>query len=81
MNRHFNKWTFLKKKKRRNKDLEELLEQLQEKKRNMRRLKKAFDKLYEIDNRLVMSLDFREDIMRFDDKDLENLIEQLLEEE
>ncbi len=46
MNRHFNKWTFFKKKKRRNKDLEEL-----------------------------------EDIMRFDDKDLDNLIEQLLEEE
>ena len=57
------------------------LEQLQEKKRNMRRLKKAFDELNEMDNRLVMSLDFREDIMRFDDKDLDNLIEQLLEEE
>ena len=81
MNRHFNRWIFFKKKKRRNKDLEELLEQLQEKKRNMRRLKKAFDELYEMDNKLVTSLDFREDIMRFDDKDLDNLIEQLLEEE
>ncbi len=81
MNRHFNKWTFFKKKKRRNKNLEELLEQLQEKKRNMRRLKKAFDELNQMDNRLVTSLDFREDIMRFDDKDLDNLIEQLLEEE
>ena len=81
MNRHFNKWTFFKEKQRRNKDLEELLEQLQEKKRNMRRLKKAFDELYEMDNRLVKSLDFREDIMRFDDKDLDNLIKQLLEEE
>ena len=81
MNRHFNRWIFFKKKQRRNKDLEELLEQLQEKKRNMRRLKKAFDELYEMDNKLVTSLDFREDIMRFDDKDLDNLIEQLLEEE
>ena len=78
MNRHFNKWTFFKKKKRRNKDLEELIEQLQEKKRNMRRLKKSFD---ELNDQLITSLDFREDIMRFDDKDLDNLIEQLLEEE
>lgn len=78
MNRHFNKWTFFKKKKKLNKNAEKLIQELEERKKNLARLKKSFD---ELNDKLMTALDFREDIMRFDDKDLDNLIEQLLEEE
>ena len=78
MNRHFNKWTFFKKKKKLSKNAEKLIQELEERKKNLARLKKSFD---ELNDKLMTALDFREDIMRFDDKDLDNLIEQLLEEE
>lgn len=78
MNRHFNKWIFFKKKKKLNKNAEKLIQELEQRKKNLERLKKSFD---ELNDKLMTALDFREDIMRFDDKDLDNLIDQLLEEE
>ena len=78
MNRHFNKWIFFKKKKKLNKNAEKLIQELEQRKKNLERLKNSFD---ELNDKLMTALDFREDIMRFDDKDLDNLIEQLLEEE
>lgn len=78
MNRHFNKWIFFKKKKKLNKNAEKLIQELEQRKKNLERLKNSFD---ELNDKLMTALDFREDIMRFDDKDLDNLIDQLLEEE
>ena len=78
MNRHFNKWIFFKKKKKLNKNAEKLIQELEQRKKNLERLKNSFD---ELNDKLITALDFREDIMRFDDKDLDNLIDQLLEEE
>ena len=81
MNRRFDKFTFFTGRGKLNlrqarKDVEKELSQ----RRRLKKLRKKLDNI-SLNKEMNKKLDFREDIMKFSDNDLDSLIDKLLEEE